>query len=179
MDKIVDLFPVEANDFYWHSSDFDSDYENTHSRLVVKYLKEGRVDFGRCDYFDCTTLSEQQQQTFNLFRRFDSFNTRNLFKIYVLEHDDYIIYMLVMSFGHTLGQYPVIMEYLSKFQTSYLTALEKQIGLPINITLDGSLQVLFVYDKLRAVYCSFEQFTATEQQGQQQQTRSDTSYVHL
>ena len=93
----------------------------------------------------------------------------------MLEQDDYIIYMLGMYFGHEMGQEPYINSYLPHFQSVYLPALQKQVGIPLNVVFDSALQVLFVYDKLKDSYCNFEDFNA-ERLHQQQ---SEITQLHL
>jgi len=148
MSSKLNFFPSECRGLYRGNAGFD--YINP--GLVVKYLKDKRIDFG----FDTTKLNEQQQQSLNM-------STKNLLEIYVLEQDDYIIYMLSMNFSHELGEEPYIKAYLPKFQSIYLPALEKQTGLTLQVELNNELQVLFVYDKSRDSYCSFEQFNAGRQ----------------
>lgn len=152
MSNKLNFFPSECRGLYRGNAGFS--YINP--GLVVKYLKEKRIDFG----FDTTKLNEEQSQNLGMIMRM---GTRNLLEIYVLEQDDYIIYMLSMNFSHELGEEPYIKAYLPKFQSIYLPALEKQTGLTLQVEFNGELQVLFVYDKSRDSYCSFEQFNAGRQ----------------
>jgi len=154
MENKLDFFPADCRELYYGNTGHGYPVRG----LVVKYLKDKRIDFG---HTDGETLSEEQRRELKLFKALD---IRSYLEIHVLEQDDYIIYMLSMHFGYELGKEPDINAYLPKFQSQYLPALERQVNLPIDVILNSDLQVLFVYDKNKACYCSFEQFNADREQ---------------
>lgn len=162
----VNFFPASCQWLYHKNS--QGSWFNT--GLAVKYLKTQEINFGPTELFYSQTEADHKK-----LQQLKVDRTDNLLEIMVIEQHDYTIYLLKLRFSRGHSDFAHFEAYLSNFQADYLAQLEQQIGTKINFDTNLVLQVLFVYDRLTAGYCSFQQFNSNRQH----RSQSVISNLHL